>query len=74
MNKNLYHPYVNDNGKWVHGIAALNHYIFTTKGGLPNYHDEIGEAYIREFLKVHSPIINAGLAQEAKKSLFTVVS
>ena len=74
MDKNLYHPYTNDKGTDVNGAAALNHYIFTVKGGLQNYHDEIGTAYINEFLKAHSDIINAGIAKEAKKSQFKIVS
>lgn len=40
VDKDLYHPYINENGK---------HYIYTTKGGLQNYHDEIGAEYIHNF-------------------------
>lgn len=74
MDKNLYHPYVNSDGKRVNGPPALNHYIFTVKGGLQNYHDEIGTAYIDEFVKTHSDIINAGIAQKAKKNKFKIIS
>lgn len=73
MNKNLYHPYVNQSGKSVHGAAALNHYIFTEKGSLQNYNNEIGEAYISEFVRAHSDIINAGLAQQDQRKMFRVV-
>ena len=73
MNKNLYHPYINDKGKRINGSASLNHYIHTVKGGIQNYNDEIGAAYISEFVKSHSDIINAGLAQKAKKDNFKVV-
>lgn len=74
MDRNLYHPYTNANGKKVSGSAALNHYIFTEKGGLQNYHDEIGTTYINEFVKAHTDIINASIARKAKKSQFKVVS
>lgn len=74
MRKDLYHPYVNENGKIVSGPAALNHYIFTVKGGLQEYHNEIGAAYISEFVKAHSDIINAVLEQKAKRDRFKVVS
>lgn len=73
MNKELYHPYVNDKGKRVNGSAALNHYIYTVSGGVQNYHDEIGTAYIADFVKSHSDIINDGLAQKAKKEKFKVI-
>lgn len=75
MSKNeLYHPYRNKQGKSVNGSAALNHYIFNVKGGLQNYHDEIGAAYINEFIKSHSDIINDGLAAKARKDQFKVIS
>lgn len=68
MDKELYHPYKNEKDKRVNGAAALAHYIFTVKGGLQEYHDEIGEAYISAFVKANSDIINDGLARKAKKS------
>lgn len=73
-NKDLFHPYVNGNGKMVHGAAALNHHIFTEKGGLINYHDEIGEAYVKAFIKNVSAEVNADLAKKAKRKRFRVVS
>lgn len=73
-NKELYHPYTNSKGKRVNGSAALNHYIHTVKGGVQNYNDEIGTAYILEFVKSHSDIINTGLAQKAKRNRFKIVS
>lgn len=73
MNKNLYHPYINSKGKRVNGSAALNHYIHTVKGGVQEYNDEIGEAYIKDFVKAHSDIINSGLAQKAKRNNFKIV-
>lgn len=74
MDKELYHPYTNKNGKRVNGSAALNHYIFTEKGGLINYHDEIGEAYVKAFIKNVSAEVNADLAKNAKRKRFRVVS
>lgn len=72
-NKDLFHPYVNSNGKTVHGSAALNHYIHTIKGGVQNYNDEIGIEYIANFVKEHSDIINAGYAEKAKRERFRVI-
>ncbi|CUP63960.1 Uncharacterised protein [[Ruminococcus] torques] len=72
-NKELCHPYLNSNGKMVHGAAALNHYIHTVKGGVQNYNDEIGIEYITSFVKEHSDIINAGYAEKAKRERFRVI-
>lgn len=74
MDKDLYHPYINDDGRLVSGSAALNHYIYTVKGGLPNYQDEIGEEYIHEWVKQNSDIIREGLAKKAKRERFKIVS
>lgn len=74
MDKELYHPYINKDGKRVSGTASLNHYIHTVKGGIQDYNDEIGAAYISEFIKAHSDIINTGIAQKAKRDRFKVVS
>lgn len=72
MNKTeLYHP---KQGKRVNGSAALNHYIHTVNGGVQEYNDEIGEAYIKAFVNEHSDIINEGLARKAQKDRFRVVS
>ena len=68
MDKELYNPYKNKNGKLVSGTASLNHYIHTVKGGVQNYNDEIGAAYISEFVKEHSDIINAGLAKKPNET------
>lgn len=73
MDKRLYHPYINDKGKRVNGSASLNHYIHSVKGGIQNYNDEIGTAYISEFVKSHSDIINTELAQKAHKDNFKVI-
>jgi hypothetical protein len=74
MNKNIYHPYTNSDGKRVNGAAALNHYMYTVKGGVQNYHDEIGAEYIAEFVKEHSDIIHDGLAKKAERERFRIVS
>lgn len=74
MDKDLYYSYINDNGKRVNGAAALNHHIFTTKGGVQNYNDDIGIKYITKFVKEYSDTIHEELAKEAKKDRFKVVS
>lgn len=68
MDKNLYHPYVNKDGKLVSGAASLNHYIHTVKGSVQNYNDEIGAEYVSKFVEVYSDVINAGLAKKAKRT------
>ena len=67
MDKELYHPYVNKDGKRVNGTASLLHYIFSVKNGLSDYHDEIGVAYIKAFVKNVSADVNVELARQAKK-------
>ena len=62
MDKDLYHPYINKDGKLVSGTAALLHHIFTVKNGLLDYHDEV------------SADVNAELAKQAKRDRFKVVS
>lgn len=73
MNKELYHPYVNENGKYVSGSAVLNHYIHTVKGNVQKYNDEIGESYIKAFVEANSDIINAGIIAKAQRDKFKVV-
>lgn len=73
MDKNLYHSYTNKNGKLVNGSASLNHYIHTVKGSVQEYNNEIGAAYIAEFVKKYSDAINAGLAKKAQKDNFKVI-
>lgn len=65
--------YINKNGKRVSGSAAFNHYVYTEKGGVQNYNDEVGTEYIREFVRQNSDIINEGLARKARKSRFKAV-
>lgn len=67
MDKNLYHPYINKDGKLVSGAASLNHYIHTVKGSVQKYNDEIGAEYVSKFVEVYSDVINAGLAHKAKR-------
>lgn len=74
MNKDLYHPYVNDNGKTVNGAAALNHYMYTVKCGVQKYNDEIGMEYIHEWIKQNSDVIHESMAKKARKERFKIVS
>lgn len=71
--KDLCHPYVNENGKHVSGAAALSHYIHTVKVGVQNYNDEIGGAYITAFIDAHTDIINAELIARSRRDKFKVV-
>lgn len=73
MSKKTDFSYVNQNGKRVSGSAAFNHYVYTEKGGVQNYNDEVGMEYLKEFVRQNSDIINEGLAKKARKSRFKAV-
>lgn len=59
--------YLNEDGKLVSGTAAFLHHVYTEMGGIQNYNDEVGKAYIAEFVSAHSDIINDGLEYQARK-------
>ncbi len=65
--------YINDNGKKVSGSAAFNHHVYTEMGGIQEYNDSVGEAYVKEFIRKNSDIINEGLEKKAKRNRFKVV-
>lgn len=73
MPKNPDFSYINPNGKRVSGSAAFNHYVYTEKGSIQKYNDEVGAAYVMEFIRKHSDIINEGLSKKIKRSRFKVV-
>lgn len=73
MSKKSDFSYVNQNGKRVSGSAAFNHYVYTEKGGIQNYNDEVGMEYLKEFVRQNSDIINEGLARKARKSRFKAI-
>jgi hypothetical protein len=62
--------YLNENGKRVAGPPSFLHYVYTEKGGIQNYNDEVGEAYIKKFVKQNSDDINEELTLNARKSRF----
>lgn len=68
--KNFSYSYINQDGKLVSGAAATLHEIYTVNGGLKEYHDAIGKAYIEEFVNAHSEIINAGIEATSKRKRF----
>lgn len=67
--KELYHPYTNDNGRKVGGTAALNHYI-SQVGGPQGYNDEVLTIGISTLIKKNQISINEDLIKTAKKKLF----
>lgn len=73
MSKKTDFSYTNKNGKRVSGSAAFNHYVYTEKGGIQNYNDEVGTEYLKEFVRQNSDIINEELAKKARKSRFKAV-
>ena len=67
------YSYTNQEGKTVSGTAATLHEIYTVNGGIQNYNDNIGKAYIEAFVNEHSDIINAGIEATSKQKQFKVV-
>ncbi len=65
--------YINKNGKWVHGPAAFLHYVYSVMGGIPEYNDEVGEKYIKNFINLISEAANDDIAKAAKKKQFKKV-
>lgn len=72
--KNLDFSYFNEVGKLVSGAAAFMHHVYTEMGGVQNYNDAVGAAYIAEFIKAHSDDINAEIAAKARRSRLKRVS
>lgn len=70
---NMDFSYRNNKGKRVSGAAAFAHYVFTEKGGIQEYNDEIGMEYIKAFVKQNSDDINNGIIRKAKRKLFKVI-
>lgn len=66
--------YINKDGKLVSGAAAFLHHVYTEMGGVQNYNDAVGAAYIASFIKEHSDDINAELAVQARRSRLKRVS
>lgn len=60
--------YKNKNGKWVYGAPAFNHYVYTVKGGVQEYNDEVGTEYIRDFIEYRSDSINTKIERKVRKS------
>lgn len=69
-NKDFSYSYINQSGKRVTGTAATLHEIYTVNGGLQNYHDAIGKAYIEAFVNSHSDIINEGIKATSRRKRF----
>lgn len=70
---NIDFSYTNQKGKKVSGAAAFNHHVYTEMGGIQEYNDSVGEAYVKEFIRQNSDIINEGLEKKAKRNRFKVV-
>ena len=60
--------YVNKNGKLVAGPPAFVHYVYTEKGGVQKYNDEVGAAYIQAFINENSDVINEALANKIRRN------
>lgn len=73
MSKKIDFSYLNEHGKRVSGAAAFNHYVYTEKGGVQGYNDEVGAEYIAQFVRENSDIINEGLEKRARRSRLKVV-
>ena len=73
MAKKIDFSYINDSGKKVSGAAAFNHHVYTVKGGIQKYNDEVGTEYIQEFIRQNSDMINDKLEKKARRSRLKVV-
>lgn len=73
MAKQIDFSYYNSSGKKVSGAAAFNHYVYTKKGGIQGYNNEIGAEYIAEFIRQNGDIINEVIEQKARRSLLKIV-
>ncbi|WP_419867536.1 hypothetical protein [Clostridium perfringens] len=65
--------YINENGKKVSGSAALIHHVYTEAGGIKNYNDEVGEEYIKDFIKTRSKYINKSIEKKFRKRIFKAI-
>jgi hypothetical protein len=74
MGKEPDFSYINKTGKLVSGVAAFVHHVYTEKGGVQNYNDAVGAAYITKFVKAHSDDINAELAVQARRGRLKKIS
>ena len=74
MSKEPDFSYVNENGKLVSGAAAFANHVYTEMGGIQNYNDAVGNAYIQAFVKAHSDSINAEIEAQAKRHRIKFVS
>lgn len=73
MSKKIDFSYVNTKGKKVSGAAAFNHHVYTIKGGVQEYNDEVGYEYLKSFIEQNSDILNTKLEKNARKSRFKAV-
>lgn len=73
MSKKIDFSYLNKRGQRVSGAAAFNHYVYTEKGGIQEYNDEVGAEYISQFIRENSDVINEGLEKKARRSRLKVV-
>lgn len=67
--KDLYNPYINDNGRKVSGTAAHLHHIHEC-GGLENYNKEIVESAVNTLVENNILSINENIIKDAKKKQF----
>lgn len=73
MAKTIDFSYRNSSGKKVSGAAAFCHYVYTEKGGIQGYNNEIGAEYIAEFIRQNEDLINEAIEQKARRSLLKIV-
>ena len=66
--------YINENGKRVSGPPAFLHHVYTECGGIQEYNDEVGEAYIKAFIKRTSDDINSDLTRQARRNRLKRIS
>lgn len=65
--------YNNSKGQKVSGSAAFLHHVYTEKGGIKQYNEEVGLEYLKEFVREHSDSIYSRIVSNSKRKKFKVV-
>lgn len=73
MSKKIDFSYINKNNKKVSGSAAFLHHVYSVKGGVQAYNDDIGGKYIEKFIESVSDEIQEDIEMEAKKNKFKII-
>nr|DAG25593.1 MAG TPA: hypothetical protein [Caudoviricetes sp.] len=59
--------YINEKGKKVSGAAATLHEIYTNHDGVGDYNNDVGESFLKEFIKLISKTANLDIQAKSKR-------